>query len=272
MSNIETSSLAPVFVPASALTSQEISQQTSEKQKIRINLTRLLLRKTDRDRMEFYNIDLVDPILPRVPDSERVRTYLPRGYCISLYNSLGPNWEYHAGQELFERCPEAFPEDMSPVLKAQIIGQMLVSKETRPSFSNGDGIVNEGTLKALHSWSPGVKINYWLAKNPDLRLRALERGGVMVVARMEDPTLRSSGTDIPFESPEKRRTKWRAAINEVHNGRLVYCNDCLNSDRSPPEEPPILRRQNCLPRFSCHEDVPLRCEDCSKIHVRHIAY
>lgn len=212
---------------------------------------------------------VVEPVLLDVSEAERIRTYINGWNRKLLYNSLGPNWEFHLEQEIVERMPIGFFDRfIEPGERAKAIAELGCNPGTILDIVNGNGIKNKGTLQALYNWKPECLVRDLLIKNPDWERVVVNRNGIDVVVRVCDPVWNSKGMDIPHHPVEMRRQLWKKAADKTRD-TWTNCLNCILD--SPPPSPPKLVRQHAE-HFYCSESLPCKCVSCNEVFIARFSF
>lgn len=202
--------------------------------------------------------------------TNEAETYIPEELQSIFKEYLGPNWFFHAEQELSARDNayaffDEFPNDTRDSQSLQVI---VLLSELRSDIIIGRNIQSPITQNALYNWKPSFLIRDTLEKHPDWQLHGINQGGgACVVSVHNKEHTPYSGVLVPHDTIEERHASWSNAVkkllDELEESDWV-CLDCskerIMSERVPDR--PTLRRQNAEPIRFCHEDFEVFCPSC----------
>lgn len=281
MSNIETSSTKSSLKKKllAFFTRKETSTSTSSTVSGGFDFTLDLPRPMVATTITYWR-NAYDPYGYPTYDPQRMGGHFGYSQHRMLYNAFGPNWEYHLMEEMNERRRIKIVEsNLSPESKAASIAfldfendqnALWNSQDAKRILSdlvNGINIVNPHTLSALHSWSPQVKIRFFLDKFPEWKVFSdqIDRGAI--VARL-GKTSAGGGFSVKIQqiSRSERLELWQNAVNKLFETQGKVCSKCKPDDHSAP-----LPGQ--IDQITFHgERVPFRCEKCRRIGAFQMLY
>lgn len=217
------------------------------------------------------DMDMIEPVMPEMLEDYRIRTYLHPSVWKILYESMGPNWEFHAQQEILMRSPDVLAvDDLAERIKifAEKINAALAD------FNSGTNIKNLKTLQAIYNWKPELLVRDKLAENPDWITHRINRDGLSIVVRVHEKDNFSKGFNIPHHPLSERLRRWKVAAEAVRDGTSLcdHCTSLSYEDGTlsvPP--PPALVRQNAV-IYYCNELLPYRCRSCDLRFTTHISF
>lgn len=216
------------------------------------------------------DMDMVDPIIIEVPKDQRIRTYLHPSVSKIMYDTMGPNWEFHLEEEFVSRAAEELVRcDVDLIERAKVLAQ-LTSRHVE-DFIKGVGIKNRGTQFAIYNWQPEILIRDQLAAHPSWKKHTVSRDGVSIVVRVSNPRWYSDGYDIPHHPICERLRLWK---KEALKTRETYfrCKDCMAKGLVSEVPPPLqLTRQKAV-HFYCFETIPCECINCGDIFVQWFSF
>lgn len=203
---------------------------------------------------------------------KNISDFMPKSLQKNFKKYLGPNWMFHAENEISARTIDyvfldEYPEHMREK-RATELAQM-VSDISEDIFA-GRNILDNGTRSALYNWWPNFKIRDVHEEHPYWPINTIDIGGGACIINIgRDREHNFAGVEIPHGPVEKREEAWLKSVEELTT-RLAEdgwkCQHCFDHDKEQGKFPPPLklRRQNAEPLYSCQELYQVNCPECNR--------
>ena len=165
-------------------------------------------------------MDITHEFLPTFTSSssnDTIKEFIPKNIKKNLKQHLGPNWLFHAMNELNARNKSyayfdeyEYPDKMSTT-QASLFADMIAS--LLPDITSGSNIMDKNTLTALYNWAPKFKIRDTLTKHPDWKIHSITQGGGACITSIHEKGYSPySGIHIPHDTIEQRKASWLDSV------------------------------------------------------------